>query len=228
MNDKQLVRITMFVLLVGIVLVYAVFFNTQGESLAAQATVAIHQLFSSDGETGAAHTLIATGKAMTGVAETIEQKPEENTGTTVVFSGLNQLFGDDSTEYMSTGVQILSGTDLFQGSMDILKTIGMNYEYILKDQKYAIYYVYIGRDKSYNFSDIAREFGGKAIEIYAQKDIINNLYFGDRVTFMELPQYKDVKVNVFIQYGKDLWMIQDNASQYRDHKKHIRQLFTGK
>ncbi|MBP6911213.1 hypothetical protein KBC03_06580 [Patescibacteria group bacterium] len=48
------------------------------------------------------------------------------------------------------------------------------------------------------------------------------------MTFIELPQYKDVKVNVFIQYGQDLWMIQDDASQYKQHKKYIRQLFTGK
>ena len=76
--------------------------------------------------------------------------------------------------------------------------------------------------------EIAKEFGGNTIEIYKQKDIINNLYFGQRVTFVELPQYKDVKVNVFIQYGSDLWMIQDSASQYKAHKKHIRTLFTGK
>lgn len=37
-KDKQLVRITVFVLLVGIVLVYAVFFNIRGEDLYAQAS----------------------------------------------------------------------------------------------------------------------------------------------------------------------------------------------
>lgn len=112
--------------------------------------------------------------------------------------------------------------------MDILRTLGIGYEYILKDDLYNIYYVYVGRDKEYNLPRIAKEFGGKAIEVYSEKDIINNLYFGDRVTFVELPQYANVKVNVFIQIGNDLWMIQDDASQYRAHKKHIRKLFTGK
>lgn len=123
---------------------------------------------------------------------------------------------------------MLSGTSLFEGSIDVLKTLGINYGYVLKDSQYNIYYVYIGRDKTYDLPSIAKEFGGKTVEVLSQKDIINNLYFGDRVTFVELPQYKDVKVNVFIQYGADLWMIQDDASQYRAHKKHIRQLFTGK
>lgn len=42
-KDKQLVRITMFVLLVGIVLVYAVFFNIHGESLSASASTTLQK-----------------------------------------------------------------------------------------------------------------------------------------------------------------------------------------
>lgn len=168
--------------------------------------------------------MISTGESQTGA----EDRLVENTGTTVVFSGLSQLFGDDAEVYMGTGIAMLSGTSLFQGSIDVLKTLGINYEYVLKDGQYNMYYVYIGENKNYNLREIAQEFGGKTIEIYAQKDIINNLYFGDRVTFVELPQYKDVKVNVFIQYGSALWMIQDDASQYKAHKKYIRKLFTGK
>ncbi len=156
-----------------------------------------------------------------------EQPVEVTTGSSLSFSGLDALFGNNQ-EYLGTGIQMLPDTSLFQGNIDILKTLGINYEYVLKDGKYNIYYAFIGRNKTYNLPDIAKEFGGKTIEIISQKDIVNNLYFGDRVTFVELPQYKDVKVNVFIQYGNALWMIQDDASQYRAHKKYIRQLFTGK
>ncbi|MBP6911214.1 hypothetical protein KBC03_06585 [Patescibacteria group bacterium] len=54
---------------------------------------------------------------------------------------------------------MLSGSSLFQGSIDILKTIGIDYQYVLKDGTYNIYYVYIGRDKVYNLREIAQEFG---------------------------------------------------------------------
>lgn len=219
-RDKQLVRITVFVLLVGIVLVYAVFFNVHGDTLISDASGAIHNLTS-----GEENSTSLSGSAQTGTAQV--QMEEETTGTTMGFSGLEALFGSDQ-EYLGTGIKILSGSTIFQGSIDILRTIGVDYEYVLKDGKYNIYYVYIGRDKTYNLPSIAAEFGWKTVEIKSQKDIVNNLYFGDRVTFVELPQYKDVKVNVFIQYGRDLWMIQDDASQYRAHKKYIRQLFTGK
>lgn len=75
-----------------------------------------------------------------------------------MFSGLNELFGDDSS-YLDGNVRTLSGTTLFQGSIDVLKTLGINYEYVLKDGTYNIFYVYIGRDKTYNLRDIAKEFG---------------------------------------------------------------------
>ena len=45
-KDKQLVRITMFVLLVGIVLVYAVFFNIHGDSLSASASTTLQKRMS--------------------------------------------------------------------------------------------------------------------------------------------------------------------------------------
>ena len=62
-NDKQLVRITVFILLVGIVLVYAVFFNTQGDSLATQAAHVIQKRLSSDDTTTSGNTL-STGLAV--------------------------------------------------------------------------------------------------------------------------------------------------------------------
>lgn len=235
-NDKQLVRITMFVLLVGIVLVYAVFFNTKWDAIAQGAKAALQALSSNEslqkwlGDEEANTLFSGENTAVTGTTSPTGGNATipENTGTVVVFSGLDKLFGDE-TDYLGTGVTILSGTTLFQGNIDVLRTLGVNYQYALKDDTYTnLYYVYIGSEKNYDFKDIAQEFGWKTIEVYSQKDIINNLYFGDRVTFIELPQYKDVKVNVFIQLGTDLWMIQDDASQYKAHKKYIRKLFTGK
>ncbi len=160
----------MFVLLVGIVLVYAVFFNTKGESLAQEASSALQYFVSltdngtgaqeEDDENIAQYSAFTGDEVSTGVIQTGEQeKPTENTGTTLVFSGLSQLFGDDTEVYMGTGVTMLSGTSLFQGSIDVLKTLGINYEYVLKDNQYNIYYVYIGGNKNYNLREIAQEFG---------------------------------------------------------------------
>lgn len=63
-NDKQLVRITMFVLLVGIVLVYAVFFNIHGESLSASAQNVMHK-WSSGEERQQEDTVNTTGSGDT-------------------------------------------------------------------------------------------------------------------------------------------------------------------
>lgn len=163
-KDKQLVRITVFVLLVGIVLVYAVFFNIQGKDLYAQASRVLQLAATEksedrgdDEQKERSDNELAT---VTGLVDTEDDETprDDATGNTVVFSGLSELFGDD-VGYLDGEIRMLSGTTLFDGSIDVLRTLGINYEYILKDNEYNIYYVYIGRDKTYNLREIAREFG---------------------------------------------------------------------
>ena len=161
-KDKQLVRITMFVLLVSIVLVYAVFFNIQGDKLYAEATNTLQKWMENSEEEQQNDTTTETEttgevSAFTGSEDGVS-KNNGITGSALVFSGLSELFGDD-TSYLEGEVKMLSGTSLFQGSIDILKTLGINYEYVLKDGIYNIFYVYIGSNKNYNLRQIASEFG---------------------------------------------------------------------
>lgn len=153
-NDKQLVRITVMILLIGIVLVYAVFFNLKGEELKGGAVQAVQHFFdpsSSEQVSYSSGDRIMNNETSGNVLA--------DTGNTVSFSGLEQLFGS-SSEYLGTGRRIFSGTALYQGSIDILNILGINHEYVLKDSAYpSLFYVYIGRDTSYNLRQIAKEFG---------------------------------------------------------------------
>lgn len=144
----------MFVLLVSVVLVYAVFFNIRGESLYVEATSALQAIRTGESpEKDNKNTAQLTGMESSGASAS-----DSTTGVTMVFSGLDQLFGDEK-DYLGTGVVLLSGTSLFEGNIDVLSTLGINYEYVLKDGQYNIYYVYIGANKTYNLPAIAREFG---------------------------------------------------------------------
>ena len=129
-------------------------------------------------------------------------------------------------EILGTGKsQILSGTELYYWSLDIFKSLGIRYEYILKDATYDIFYAYIGSGKTYNITDLVKWIWWKTVEIYARNDIINNLYFWDRVTFVELPWVSPTITSLFVRIWKDLWFIQDISWQYKKHKKHIRSIF---
>ena len=162
--------------------------------------------------------------------------------STYLNSGVNNKSGLDDPSIVSetpdsfitdvlsatiTGQRILSWTALYYGSLDILKTLWIRYEYILKDKSYNIYYVYVGKKGTdYAIPDIIKAVWWESIEIYAKNAIINNLYFGDRVTFATLPNQLSTQTNVFVNMGEDLWLIQDLTGQYKQNKRHIRYLFT--
>ncbi|MBP6911215.1 hypothetical protein KBC03_06590 [Patescibacteria group bacterium] len=98
-KDKQLVRITIFVLLVGIVLVYAVFFNVHGDRLITDASGAIQQIVKSKNNPTEATS--SSGDSLSGAHQTgtVQVQVEETTGVTMGFSGLAALFGNDQ-EYL--------------------------------------------------------------------------------------------------------------------------------
>ncbi|MEI7477201.1 MAG: hypothetical protein WCJ81_01305 [bacterium] len=50
--------------------------------------------------------------------------------------------------------KVLSGTDLYYGSLDSLKILGIRYQYILKDSTYDIFYAYIGKNVAYTIPDL--------------------------------------------------------------------------
>lgn len=136
-------------------------------------------------------------------------------------------FITDVLSATNTGQRMLSWTALYYGTLDILKTLWIRYEYILKDKSYNIYYVYIGKKGTdYGIPNIIKAVWWETIEIYAKNAIINNLYFGDRVTFATLPNQLSTQTNVFVRMGEDLWLIQDLTGEYKQNKRHIRYVFT--
>jgi hypothetical protein len=167
----------------------------------------------------------------------VEQEVGEGTGTIppkpLSKSDPDALI-DTSDEFIrdviwssSSGSTTLTGAELYYGSLDVFKTLGLRYEYILKDSIYDIFYVYLGKNKTYDLKELIEWLGGKTVEIYARNDIVNNLYFWDRVTFMTLPGAPATITNVFVRMGSDRWMIQDTSGEYKKHKRHIRKVFTG-
>ncbi len=216
MKDHRLVHAAIFLIIVAVSLVYALFFDTKAEAVRHDIMTIVNNRWGDS--TGAMNDAVASWAIATGT-----QDMSWSTTTTMIVTGddsfLQEVLGT------STG-SILSGTTIYYGALDILKTLGIRYEYILKDKQYDIFYAYIWKDVSYSISELARAIGWKTVEIYARNDIINNLYFGDRITFVELPQSLPTVTNLFVRIWADLRMIQDITWQYKQHKKHIRDVFT--
>ncbi len=222
MKDHRLVRIALFLFLVAVSLIYAVFVQVREDEIRKDVMTIVQSAGLFSGATMAPEVTAGSVETWEQILSGDEVDPID---TGFLLDDQDSFLNEVLWTWVTT---ILSGTELYYGSLDIFKTLGIRYEYILKDSLYDIFYVYIGKNTSYNLQDIAKELGWKTVEIYAKNDIINNLYFWDRVTFLELPQASTTITSYFVRMGSDLWFIQDVTGEYKKHKRHIRSVFTWK
>lgn len=230
MKENRLVRIALFLLLVAFSLIYALYFMVQEEGVKGNfQTIFTHWWLVDTGSIPPA--TLSWHIQTTGQVDILSWDDEPiQTG-----NGLATVDNETPDSFINavlattSGSRVLSGTKIYYGTLDILRTLSVRYEYILKDSQYDIFYVYIGKKWwEYKIPEIASVVWGETIEIYAKNDIINNLYFGDRVSIVTLPNQLSTQTNVFVRMGDDLWLIQDLTGKYRLNKKHIRYIFTGK
>ena len=215
MKDNRLVRIALFLFFVATSLVYAVFVKIRSEDVRKDLMTLIQKYWLVDAVANTWNVL--TGSIDTGL--NTWDLIDENLTIDDEWSFFDEILGTGKS-------QILSGTELYYWSLDIFKSLGIRYEHILKDTTYDIFYAYIGSGKTYNVTDLVKWIWWKTVEIYARNDIINNLYFWDRVTFVELPGASPTVTSLFVRIGNELWFIQDISWQYKKHKRHIRSIFT--
>ncbi len=228
MKETRLVRIALFLILVAFSLIYALFFMVQSDRVKKDFhSIFLHRWVVDSGNVAELSAL--TGQIaswnITNLASGSDN--QSGLGDPSIVSETPDSFITDVLSATNTDQTILSWTALYYGSLDILKTLWIRYEYILKDKNYNIYYVYVGKKwTEYKIPEMVKDVWWTTIEIYAKNAIIDNLYFGDRVTFATLPSQLSIQTNVFVRIGDDLWLIQDLTGEYKQNKKHIRYIFT--
>lgn len=132
---------------------------------------------------------------------------------------------DQSTTGSSTTnkIIVLSGTSLWYGRVESVEKLWISYQYALKDQK-DIYYVFLDPEK-YKFDEIVKALGWTTYTITTEKDIMENKLFWEKITFINLPEYKEKKVIMIIEYEKTSWLIQVDYQMYHKSKWYLKQLF---
>lgn len=123
-----------------------------------------------------------------------------------------------------TTLKVLSGTDHFFGVIDSLDVLGLDPEYILKDAKEDKYYAYFQQEPS-SLKRTVQQLWGNIFSITTESDLIKNGLFGDRVDYINLPEYKGKLVIMFIKVKGELWLIQLPYAQYHQSKPYLKSLF---
>lgn len=124
----------------------------------------------------------------------------------------------------NTGIKLLSGTSIYYWPIEIVEKLGIKYQYALADET-GTWYIYLGTP-SYDFASIARALKGNLYTLATEQELIQNKLFGNKVVYINLPEYKDKQVLMLVYMNDGIWLIQIEYALYHKSKSYLKSLFT--
>ena len=143
--------------------------------------------------------------------------------TTSLFGNLPSWTGS-TTGTKAESIKLLSGTKLRYGLVDSVEKLGISYQYALKDDQ-NIYYVYLGKNSNIDLESTVKKLGGTVKTILREDEIIKNNLFWDKVSYINLPEYKDKKVIMLVNIDGSDWLLQLDYATYYTSKSYLKTLF---
>ncbi len=128
----------------------------------------------------------------------------------------------NSVSLTPTNTKILPGTTEYFGTLDIVNILWDNPEFTLQDAKWN-YFAYYGNHL--DFINTIETLGGNVYEMVTENEIIQNQLFGDRVSYINLSMFKDVRVIMVIKIDGDVRLLQIPADKYHYSKDYLKSLF---
>ena len=122
----------------------------------------------------------------------------------------------------STNVKMLPGTTEYFGVLDIVSILWQKPEFTLQDSK-GNYFVYYWDHLNFVWTVVA--LGGNVYEMVTETEILQNQLFGDRVSYINLSVFKDVRVMMVIEIDGEVWLLQVPANKYHYSKDYLKSLF---
>ena len=123
----------------------------------------------------------------------------------------------------NTGIKLLSWTSIYYGPISVIEQLGIKYQYALTDTS-GTRYIYLGTP-SYDFVSIARALQGNLYTLATEQDILQNKLFGNKVVFINLPEYKDKQVLMLLYLNDGIRLVQMEYKLYHKSKSYLKSLF---
>lgn len=127
-----------------------------------------------------------------------------------------------SDRLASTNSKMLPGTTEYFGTLDIVSIIGQKPEFTLQDSQWN-YFAYYGNHL--DFVQTVQTLGGNVYEMVTESEILQNQLFGDRVSYINLSMFKDIRVLMVVEIDGDVWLLQIPADKYHYSKDYLKSLF---
>ncbi len=118
---------------------------------------------------------------------------------------------------------VLRWTHTYYGDLDFVNLLWISYKYALKDDKW-IYYLNMD-GYTYDFSDIARKLWWNLYIMNTESEILANKMFGNKVTYINIPDYANKKVLMLIDVNNQSRLLAVDYSIYHASKSYLQSLF---
>jgi len=219
-QEKKLIRLSMIVLLLSLLMVYLLLFQIKGDELKntwEEKTDITKQI-----------TTSLSWEETTIMPLDDELVLLENKGKTTI-SDIETSWEEDATENNESdttslsNIHMLSGTKLFYGKIEGIEKLGILYQYALLDST-GTFFINIDNTK-YNFEDIARALGWNLYKMTTEEELAINKLFGDKVVYVNIPEYKEKIVLMLIYIDDELRLLQIDYQIYHSSKTYIKSLF---
>ena len=118
---------------------------------------------------------------------------------------------------------VLRWTHTYYWDLDFVNLLWISYKYALKDDKW-IYYLNMDW-YTYDFSDIARKLWWNLYIMNTESEILANKMFGNKVTYINIPEYANKKVLMLIDVNNQSRLLAVDYSIYHQSKSYLQSLF---
>lgn len=122
----------------------------------------------------------------------------------------------------SADVKFLPGTTEYFGTLDIVSIIGQKPKFTLQDSRWN-YFAYYGNHL--DFEETIKTLWWSVYEMITESEILQNQLFGERVSYINLSMFKDVRVLMVIENEGETRLLQIPADKYHYSKDYLRSLF---
>ena len=150
--------------------------------------------------------------------------PKVITGTVTKTTTWTVTKTTTGTMNKNSTIKLLSGTSIYYWPIEIIEKLGIKYQYALADSS-GIRYIYLGTP-SYDFASIARALKWDIYTIATEQEMIQNKLFGNKVVYINLPEYKDKQVLMLVYMNDGIRLIQIDYALYHKSKIYLKSLFT--
>jgi hypothetical protein len=235
-KEKSIIRNAMIVFFLALLIVYILRYQFQGKDLMTQDWTLNTGWLQIVSDNSIADLLTTTQNTSSIELETneqglvirnpdiIESNIQNNTGLEInTISTDTENLDSNLIPSWQEDIRLLSGTSLYFGPLDAIQELGISYKYALKDNQ-NIYYLYLG-DEDIDLPSIARGFNGSLYIMNTSQEILSNQLFGDKITFINIPKYKDQQVFMVVEQGSDVRLIQIAYPIYHQSKIYLQNLF---